>query len=568
MRLFDPGIDRELPNRPPAQPVAPIRRIRLSGDGVASKLTIGMLNKVQKFITALLLLLLVPVYGQDIRQDEQREYDSRALSHYLDADLFMMQGEYRQAVTAYELTLRYDSTSATIYLGLAEALMKLERHKRAAQAAQHALKLQPDDPNVHELLSRNALAREDYKTALHHLDEWARLDPSEIDPLFRKASILIKINKIDEAVDTYLEIADRDHGQTHVLPRAGEIALSMGYLERAYQVYKRLNQQQPEDNNVARTFAEVSLRTGRNEEALTIYEHLVEVDAASTANRMQLAWLYTKGDKLQNALELLGGLIEGGHRQWEVLSMYGGVASELDNYTELAMVSQFMRDIYPDSINGYTGLAIARSYLDDLEGAIAVMEDALTRFPMHIDVNYLLGRLYFDAKRYLDAEKPLLRALDRQPSARYIKRILASAWSSLEKFKVSDSLYEELLKVDGDDAVALNNYAYSIADRPNPTKKELKYARKLSRRSLKIVPDSPAFLDTYGWIWYRLGRYRQARKYVAQSLEIDGNNAVVTQHLGQIFEQMGDREKAEEYFSRASEIREKRKNTKVHASDD
>ncbi len=514
-------------------------------------------------------MLLVPgIYGQEPTGTERRQYDSRALSHYLDADLFILQGEYRQAVTAYELAIRYDSTSATIYLGLAEALMKLGRHQRAYHAVQQALKLQPDDPHVHELFSRNAVAREDYETAIYHLDEWARLDPSEIDPLFRKASIQIKINKIDEAVDTYLEIVDRDPGQIHVLPRAGEIALSMGDLERSYQVYLRLYRQNPDDHNIARTFAEVCLRSGRKKEALTTYERLVERDVASTANRMQLAWLYTQADKLQNALDLLAGLIEQGHRQWEVLSMYGGVASEMDKYADLARVSQLMRDIYPDSTNGYTGLAIARSYLDDLQGAITVMEEALSRFPSHTDVNYLLGRFYFDAKRFLEAEQPLRQALERQPSARYIKRILASTWASLEKFRVSDSLYEDLLQIDKSDAVALNNYAYSISDRPKPSKKKLKYARKLSYRSLKIVPDSPSFLDTYGWIYYRLGRYNKARKYVSRSLEIDGENSIVAQHLGQIFERLGDREQAEEYFRRADEISKDKKAPKIRAYDE
>ena len=519
----------------------------------------------------LILLLAVPVAfagAQEKSPGQQRQYDSRALSHYLDADLAMLQGEYHQAVASYELALRYDSTSATIYLDLAEALMQLHRPERANHAAQKALQLQPDDPLVHELLARNAVAREDYQAVLHHLDEWARLDPTEIEPLFRKAALQIKLDKITEAIETYLLIADRDPGQAHVLPRAGELALSVGDLERAYLVYQQLHQQQPDDLQVSRTYAEICLRNERYQEAREIYEQLLTSGAASTANRLQLAWLYTQVKELEPALSVIAALLEEGHRQWEVLSTYGGVASELGNYQELARVSQLMREIYPDSTGGYTGLAIARSYRDDLKGAITVMEEAVARFPLHADVNYLLGRLYYDAERYDDAEGPLLGALAGRPSARYIKRILASTWAGLEKFRVSDSLYEVLLLSDHDDPVTLNNYAYSLADRPDPSRKQLKIARKMSKRSLKLQPGYSSFLDTYGWIWYQLGRYRKARKYIAQSLEANGENAIVLDHYGEVYLQLGDRDQAEKYFQQAREIRASGKPTEIRASDE
>ncbi len=519
----------------------------------------------------LMLLLAVPLefpVAQEKNSGQKRQYDSRALSHYLDADLAMLQGEYRQAVASYELALRYDSSSATIYLGLAEALMQLGRPQRANHAARKALELQPDDPLVHELLARNAAAREDYPAALRHLDEWARLDPTQIDPLFHKAALQVKLNKINDAIDTYLLIADRDPGQIHVLPRAGELALSVGDLEKAYLVYQRLHQLRPDDWQVSRTFAEICLRTERYQEALEIYEQLSASGAASTANRLQLAWLYTQVKEMESALGVIAALLEEGHRQWEVLSTYGGIASELGNYQELARVSQLMREIYPDSTGGYTGLAIARSYQDDLKGAIEVMEEAIARFPAHTDVNYLLGRLYYDAERYMDAEGPLLGALARNPSARYIKRILASTWASLEKFRASDSLYEVLLISDHDDPVTLNNYAYSLADRSNPSRKQLKLARKMSKRSLKLQPGNSSFLDTYGWIWYQLGRYRKARKYIAQSLEANGENAIVLDHFGEVYLRLGNRDQAEEYFRQAREIRKSGQPTEVRASDE
>ena len=196
------------------------------------------------------------------------------------------------------------------------------------------------------------------------------------------------------------------------------------------------------------------------------------------------------------------------------------------------------------------------------------MEEAAARFPEHSDIKYLMGRLYYDAERYADAEGPLLGALERKPSAHYIKRILASNWAGMEKFRVSDSLYEVLLNRDRDDPVTLNNYAYSLADRSNPSRKQLKIARKMSKRSLKLQPGNSSFLDTYGWIWYQLGRYKKARKQIARSLEANGNNAIVLDHYGEVFLRLGDQDRAEQYFQQAREIRESGQPTEIRASDE
>ncbi|MCH7860038.1 MAG: tetratricopeptide repeat protein, partial [Candidatus Marinimicrobia bacterium] len=469
-------------------------------------------------IVLLALSVLVPLSGQEAPTNKGQRYDSRALSNYLDGDLYMMQEEYAQAAGAYERALLYDSTSATIYLSLAEALMQDNRPAKARRAGERALHLQPDDPLVHKFLFQAAAAQHNFAEAIEHLDDWAKLDPTDIDPLFRKAGILYRQKEFSQVIDTYLAIYDRDPMQHQVLSRAGEMALTINDLDRAFQVYQQLYRREPDDPQVARAYAEISMQTRHYDEAATVYERLNQAGAASLSNRMQLAWLYWQQQEPLKAKELLDGLIEEGHRQWEILSMAGRLASEMTDYVQLAKVSHLMIEVYPDSTGGYTGLAIGRVNLDDESGAIAILEKAALRFQTATNVNYLLGNLYFGAERYTEAEQSLITALTQAPDARRIKFLLASTWSSLEKFGRSDSLFEELLQADEKDATVMNNYAYSIAGREQLTKKQLKYARKLSRRSLKLRPDNAAFLDTYGWIWYRLGRYRKAGKYVNKSI--------------------------------------------------
>ncbi len=538
-------------------------------DGVASKLPHIMMHLFQRCAAILLpaFLILTPLGGQE-KEPEARQYDSRALSHYLDGDLYMMQGNYRAAADAYKLALRYDSSSATIYLSLGEALLRLGLLERSKNAGEKAQRLQPDDPLVYEFLSRNAAAREDLDMAIRYLDKWAELDPSDLDPLFRMADFLLRQKKFAEAVDAYLAIYDRNPLQQQVLPQAGEIALSTGDFERAYQVYLRLYRLRPENHRVTRAYAEISVQTERFAEAIEAYERLEQSGGATLATTLQLAWLYLKVENIDKAQAILILLIDKGHRQWDVLSLSGHVAEKLSDYEQLAKVSTLMVEVYPDSIGGYTGLAIARNFLGDRPEAIEILEKAVPRFPADPNINYLLGNLYFRADRYSEAEPHLLTALKHKPSAGNIKHLLASTWSSMGKYSVSDSLYEAVLRTDRKDAVAMNNYAYSIADRNQVQKKQLRYARKLSRRSLKLQPKNAAFLDTYGWTWYRLKWYRTARKHIARSLDIRPDSPVVLDHLGEVYRKLGDLERAEECFERADRFRQEEKPSMVRVNEE
>ena len=67
-----------------------------------------------------------------------------------------------------------------------------------------------------------------------------------------------------------------------------------------------------------------------------------------------------------------------------------------------------------------------------------------------------------------------------------------------------------LLDEDPDHAEALNALGYTLADR----NERLDEAFALVSRALKLRPDSPAVLDSMGWVLYRQGDLEQAAVYL------------------------------------------------------
>lgn len=127
---------------------------------------------------------------------------------------------------------------------------------------------------------------------------------------------------------------------------------------------------------------------------------------------------------------------------------------------------------------------------------------------------------------------------------------LGDLYHELKDYVRSDESFEKALKVRPDYTLAMNNYAYYLSVRGE----KLQRAEELSRRTLELEPGSASYLDTYGWILYRLKRYPEARTYVEKALQASGDDkgsATLHEHLGDILFRLGDTASALASWKRA-----------------
>jgi tetratricopeptide (TPR) repeat protein len=96
----------------------------------------------------------------------------------------------------------------------------------------------------------------------------------------------------------------------------------------------------------------------------------------------------------------------------------------------------------------------------------------------------------------------------------------------------------------------LNNYGYSLAERGL----QLRRALEMSKQAVTAEPDNSAYLDTYGWIFFRLENYRDAAVYIEKSIASGRASAVVHEHLGDVYIKLGQKERALELWKKALEM--------------
>ena len=112
-----------------------------------------------------------------------------------------------------------------------------------------------------------------------------------------------------------------------------------------------------------------------------------------------------------------------------------------------------------------------------------------------------------------------------------------------------DRIYAAAFKYFPDNILLLNNYAYHLSERGV----RLKEALEMSKKTIDSAPGNSSYLDTYGWICFKLKDYANAEKYIQKAISI-GKNATLVEHLGDVYEGEGEIVKALKAWKEALDL--------------
>jgi tetratricopeptide (TPR) repeat protein len=111
-----------------------------------------------------------------------------------------------------------------------------------------------------------------------------------------------------------------------------------------------------------------------------------------------------------------------------------------------------------------------------------------------------------------------------------------------QRFGKLDILEEDLRKVielEPDNADALNALGYTLTDQTNRHEEAL----ELIEKALSIKPHDAAFIDSLGWVHYRLNNFQIALTHLRRAFEMFQNDEVAA-HLGEVLWIVGNRTEA------------------------
>ena len=153
------------------------------------------------------------------------------------------------------------------------------------------------------------------------------------------------------------------------------------------------------------------------------------------------------------------------------------------------------------------------------------------KYPNHNEVLFLIANNYRDQNKCdkaIEIYNKLIKLSVNKDNFYYLKAICLD---KLNKWEDSKKILIELISRNPNDAYVLNYLSYSMAVR----NEDLIQAKKLISRALKIENNNGFFLDTLGWIQFKLNEIDKAIRTIQIAIELEPDNSEIIDHLGDIY---------------------------------
>ncbi len=132
---------------------------------------------------------------------------------------------------------------------------------------------------------------------------------------------------------------------------------------------------------------------------------------------------------------------------------------------------------------------------------------------------------------------------------------LSAVCVNLGRLEEAEEWLEEVLDEYPDDLGADNDLGFLWADE----NKRLDRALKMIKVAVAAEPDNRAYLDSLGWVYYRLGRFPEAVAELEKAVDEKQPDGTVLDHLGDAYEKLGRHSDAVAAWQRAKAALEKDK---------
>ena len=140
---------------------------------------------------------------------------------------------------------------------------------------------------------------------------------------------------------------------------------------------------------------------------------------------------------------------------------------------------------------------------------------------------YEKGKRWDDMGKALDSAEKLSESAEDKSGVWFMRGAMLERMKKLDKAEVE---FRKVLKADPDNAGAMNYIGYMLAD----ANLRLEESLSLITKALDIEPGNGAYLDSLGWVQYRLGRLEDAEKNLRRALEKTPRDPTVHDHMADI----------------------------------
>ena len=174
------------------------------------------------------------------------------------------------------------------------------------------------------------------------------------------------------------------------------------------------------------------------------------------------------------------------------------------------------------------------------DAAIALMKGVAESDPKNAYLFHRLGDTYRRNSMFRQSRDSYMASMALGRDTGGLHRSLGVSLERLGETRAAETHLLRAIEIDPGDAYALNYLGYWWADEG----RNLDKAIEMIERAVSHRPSSGFFVDSLGWVHYKLGDPARAVGYLERATELEPSDPEITGHLGDVYWALGRREEA------------------------
>ncbi len=541
----------------------------------------------------------VPGYSQFWKKrkkhktEELSETDRRRLENlYIDGCKERLAGRTESAMKYFRECERMDPNNIPVKYELSNLLRYEEKIEESTVLAKQCVEANPKNQWYHLAYIECLHIKRQYEQAAEQYEKLVKYFPEKSEYFESMAIEYALARNYSRSFKIYDELEKRfGTNETFTLNKIKLLKEQKKYSESEAEL-KKLIQTNKDEPRYYTYLAEFYEDMNQFEKAKEVYDKILGIDPGNPTVHLALANYYkdqNKPEESHNELKIAYANpdldIE---TKTKILISYYSISEQYPEYTakgyELCEIMLKVHPASPEAHSMYAEFLLRDKRIQEARdhyliaanndksryaiwGQLLAVESLLNQndslekhsamaielFPTQPKCYLYNGLSNLVLKNYKKAAQSLNDGLefvyDDKPMMLDFYKFLGEAYNNLKDYERSDKAFDDALKVDPDNVDVLNNYSYYLSLR----KEKLDKAEKLSKRSNEISHDNPRYNDTYGWILYQQGKFKDAEEWLERAAKKAGKNPVILEHYGDVLFKLGKPQDALKQWNQAKE---------------
>lgn len=499
-------------------------------------------------------------------------------------------GRTEEAIAKFEECLAMRQDDDALFYALSKLELQRGNLDKSSEYILKAAELDPDNTWYIQELAYMYLERNDFPNAVVNFKKLVEIEPKSIDWLYGYAESLVKNGQEKEAIEVLYKAEDQTGKHPQFALQRFQLYMDMGDTENAEQELLKAQKSFPKDANIIANLVDFYFKTNRTDEGVAMLKELVIADPQNGRAHLALADYYQQRGDMENTYNELRAAFSSPNLDVDTKAkiMISVHDAEFSIDKEMYELLDILLEVHPEEAIVYSIQGDYMLTAKDEEGALKAYTKSLekdnSKYPIWNQVmimEYQAGmfqELYDHSKECLElfptmATVYLLNSLsanqlgkfeDAAESANYGVEIvlndpplkaemycqLGEANFGLKNYSDGIENYKKGISIDPKSTLLKNNFAKSLAT----AKQELDLAQSMASQIIEAFPNNPIYQDTYGWVQFQKGNYKDAQKHFQMALDLDIEDAIIYEHLGDASIMLGEKDEAIEFWERAKEL--------------